>query len=150
MDLAHEAGSWDSTGQAGVWQEGIALFWPRRAGGSPGEGLKFTPPPPPHPTLLFLKENQRRGFYLLSLQDPHTLYQDIPTPPPSQSTFPTDPEGWPQAGWPRTPQNPASSSPGMSGCCSAGCAASPGTDLPPALCQGQEGLPGWVWPRLGQ
>lgn len=110
-----------------------------------------TPTPTPNPTLLFLKENQRRDFICCLRKTPTPLYQDIPTPPPRQSTFPTDPGTWPQAGWPRTPQNPASSSPRTSGCCSAGCGASPGTDLPPASCQGLlEGLPGWARPRLGQ
>lgn len=109
-----------------------------------------SPTPTPNPTLLFLKENQRRDFICSPCKTPAPLYQDILTPPPRQSTFPTDPAAWPQAGWPRTPQNPASSSPGTSGYCSAGCGASPGTDLPPALCQGQEGLPGWARLRLGQ
>ena len=127
--------------------------WVRASSSLPnpvGDVVIATAPPTPNPTLLFLKENQRRDFICSPRKSPAPLYQDIPTPPPRQSTFPTDPAAWPQAGWPRTPQNPASSSPGTSGYCSAGCGASPGTDLPPALCQGQEGLPGWARLRLGQ
>lgn len=73
---------------------------------------------------------------------PHPSTRQVPpdTPPhPRQTTLPTDPEAWPQAGGPTGPLSPASS-PGTSGCCSAGCAASPGTDLPPELRQGQAGI----------
>lgn len=124
--------------QAGLewWQEGSPQFWLRRAGGTGPGFTEFTLLSTP-PQVLVLTE-----FQLLSTQGPHTLAPGRMSrhPHPCQPTLPTDPAGWPQAGWPTGPLNPSSSSPGTSGCCSAGCGASPGTDLPPELRQGQAGI----------
>lgn len=103
-----------------------------------------TPTPTPTSPCWCSEGESKKGFYLLSPQDPHTLVPDIPTPPPRQSTFPTDPGAWPQAGWPRTPQNPASSSPRTSGCCSAGCGLLLEQTYPRRVRDLLEGLPGWA------
>ena len=104
--MAHEAGSWDSTGQAGVWQEGIALFWLRRAGGTRGEGLKFTPPPPPHPTLLFLKENQRRGFNCSPCKTPTPFTRTSQHPHPASPLSPLTLKGGLRPAGPGHPRTP--------------------------------------------
>lgn len=117
-------------------------------GGMAGEGPKFTP----HPQLLcsdqehtvsILKENPE-GVLSAPLTGPPTLAPGRISPPSTPRAYPA---GWPQAGWPREPPSLASSSPGTSGCCSAGYGASPGTDLPrnaTSRTAGQQGIPGWA------